>query len=266
MANTVKTRETKERPLSPQMLAFAEAWIEHGVGLTAYRQAYPRSKINDGGASGEAARLLADPRVIKRVQELRLPATQMAQMNAAEWLEWNIDIATADVNELIQSRRICCRYCHGEGHRYQWKDMAEFGEAVASAIEREKIRARSDKAGDGQPIPLPESDGGFGFRFNAVPDPDCPQCLGEGEEDIFLADTRFLSRKAKRLYAGVERTRNGVKVLTRSQDAALVNIGKYLGVLVERTKHEGAIGIAAAPLQLSPEQAAEIARALQDKI
>lgn len=266
MANEVKARETKERPLTPQMIAFAEAWVEHGVGMTAYRQAYPKSKINDSGASTEASRLLADPRVISKIQELRKPATQLAQMSAAEWLEWNIDIATADVNELVQARRLCCRYCHGIGHRFQWKDLAEYGRAVADAVEQEKRRSAADKTDEGSPIPLPEADGGYGYRFNALPVAGCPECLGEGQEDFFLVDTRFLSRKAKRLYAGVERTKHGVKVVTRNQDAAMANIGKFLGVLVDRTRHEGALGIAAAPLSLSPEQAAAIAEQLMGKI
>ena len=57
-------------------------------------------------------------------------------------------IATADVNELVQYRRNCCRFCYGEDHRYQWTD---------SEFERATLEAKN------RGWPQPEAPGGNGF-------------------------------------------------------------------------------------------------------
>ncbi|WP_239379212.1 terminase small subunit, partial [Pseudomonas aeruginosa] len=54
------------------------------------------------------------------------------------------EIATADPNELVQYRRLCCRHCWGVGHAYQWTE-AEF----------ERAQAEADDDG-------PDCSGGFG--------------------------------------------------------------------------------------------------------
>lgn len=261
MANEVKIRQTKERPITSQMIAFAEAWVEHGVGMTAYRQAYPKSKINDGGASGEASRLLADPRVIKRIQELRKPAADKATMNAAQWLEHEIAIGYADPTELVKYRVLNCRHCNGIDHAYQWRNLTEYLGAVQKAQEADAARN-----GKGEPIPIPTAEGGYGYRSNLPVRPDCPACEGEGVREVFIEDSAHLSRQAKALLAGYKYTKYGVEVLMHDQTAARVNVGKFLGLLVDRTKHEGSLGIAAAPLSLTPEQVAEIAKRLMGEI
>ena len=48
--------------------------------------------------------------------------------------EW-LDIATADVNEIISHRRVCCRHCHGIGHAYQWRDVDEWASAWTGAMD-----------------------------------------------------------------------------------------------------------------------------------
>lgn len=61
------------------------------------------------------------------------------------------------------------------------------------------------------------------------PDPDCEDCLGEGYAVPWIADTRKLSPDARALYAGIQQTKEGVKVLMHDKIAALVNAGKIIG-------------------------------------
>jgi hypothetical protein len=81
--------------------------------------------------------------------------------------------------------------------------------------------------------------GGFGFDLNAEPHPACPECGGLGQELIYVADTRKLKGSARRLYAGVKKTKDGLQIITRDQDAALANISRYLGMLVDRKEISG---------------------------
>lgn len=61
------------------------------------------------------------------------------------------------------------------------------------------------------------------------PDPECPECMGEGNSVPWFADTRKLSAEALALFAGVKLTASGVTILQHDKMAALVNIGKILG-------------------------------------
>lgn len=61
------------------------------------------------------------------------------------------------------------------------------------------------------------------------PDPECPECMGEGNTVPWFADTRKLSPEALALFAGVKLTNSGVTILQHDKMTALVNIGKILG-------------------------------------
>lgn len=63
----------------------------------------------------------------------------------------------------------------------------------------------------------------------AEPDPECNDCMGEGNAVPWFSDTRKLSPEARALFAGVKLTKDGVTILTHDKTVALVNIGKILG-------------------------------------
>jgi phage terminase small subunit len=49
-------------------------------------------------------------------------------------------------------------------------------------------------------------------------------------------DTRKLSKTAARLYAGMKQTKEGLEVKMHSQDDALVNVGRHLGLFTDKIK------------------------------
>jgi hypothetical protein len=73
-------------------------------------------------------------------------------------------------------------------------------------------------------------------------DANCTGCRGEGLGRVFIPDTRKLTGAAKRLYAGVSVSKDGVKVLTRNQDEALTNMARHLGMFKDRIEHSGPDG------------------------
>lgn len=183
-----------------------------------------RAGCPQAGAHVTASRWLSDPKIQAAIQERQEEIAAAAGITP-EWVlrQWR-QIVEADDNELTQLRRICCRHCHGYGHQYQWTE-AEYMSAVNKAIDAGK--------------PAPDGMGGFGYDMNAEPNPDCPECGGLGQEYVHVMDTRKLTGSAKRLYAGVQRTKDGIKVLTRDKDAALANMSRYLGMLVDRKEISG---------------------------
>jgi phage terminase small subunit len=147
---------------------------------------------------------------------------QKAAITQAMVLERFWMIATANPNELIEHRRICCRYCFGIDHAYQWKTEGEF--------ERESTIAVSK----GLP-PLTE-DGGFGYDATIAPHPKCPNCHGEGLGRIHANDSRSVSPSALALYAGVKQTKDGgFEVKMHDQLTALDKVAKHLGMFSDKS-------------------------------
>lgn len=187
-------------------------------------QAYIRAGYSPEGAGPSAHALLKNPKVKDAIAE-RMEECAVAASITPEWVvgQW-AKIAQADPNAIVQVRRTCCRHCHGYGHRYQWTE-AEYSAAVDKAVDSGK--------------PAPDGMGGFGFNPNAAPHDDCPECGGRGVADVHVADTRKLTGPAKTLYAGAERTRNGIKINMRDKDAAVANLARYLGMLVDKKEFSG---------------------------
>lgn len=182
-------------------------------------QAAIRAGYAEPAAGQQAHELLKNPQIAAAVEARKEMLAEVAEIDAAWVLKQWKQIATADANELTQLRRINCRHCHGFGHQYQWTE-AEYLAAVNLAVDSGRTP--------------PDGMGGFGYDLNADPAPDCPECGGHGIEYMHVADTRKLKGAARRLYMGIQKTRDGIKVLTRDQDAALANIAKYLGMSKEQ--------------------------------
>lgn len=73
------------------------------------------------------------------------------------------------------------------------------------------------------------------------PEPDCEVCGGEGHAVPWIADTRKLSPEARALYAGIQQTKEGIKVLMHDKVAALTAAGRIIGAF-ERDNEQKAKG------------------------
>lgn len=158
----------------------------------------------------------------QRMQERQARTQITADMVLKRWWE----IATADPNELVSYRRVCCRHCFGVGHEYQWTDEQEYLRAVQLA---QKDAAEADR-----PAMLPSDEGGYGFDRTLRPHPKCPKCKGEGQGEVFVNDTRDLPITAKPLYAGVKVTKDGLEVKLQDQGKALENVARHLGMFNDK--------------------------------
>jgi hypothetical protein len=129
------------------------------------------------------------------------------------------ELANVDINEIVEYRRDNCRHCWGEDHEYQWTH-GEF----------EKAQRDADNEGK----PEPSCAGGFGFVATREPNPECPECAGEGRGKVHVHDTRRLKGAARRLYAGVHQGKDGLKALIDDRMKALDNVSRILGVYSDR--------------------------------
>lgn len=185
---------------TPKQEAFARAWAETNNQAAAYRMVYTvheRTLPNTVWAC--ASRLAAVPCVRKRADEHRQQLALETIMTVREAFAWQIDIATADPNEIAYVAKRACRHCYGIDHAYQWKTDDEYMTACVEAMDAGKIP--------------PTDEGGYGYTRGADPALDCPHCLGQGTPENVINDTRNLTGKARKLYKGID-IKNGELVVT----------------------------------------------------
>jgi phage terminase small subunit len=199
-------------------------------------QAAIRAGYSEKTAKQQACRLLTTAGIQRAVADLRAARAQRLEISADRVLQELVLVAFADPNELIELRRICCRFCHGKKFQYQ---------RTAGEMKRDKagwdIMAEEAKTA-GSPVTPFDRMGGEGYDARKAPHANCPECFGEGVPIPFPKDTRNLSESARRLYAGIKVTKDGIEIKMRDQDAALVNIAKHLGMFVNKNEHSGKDG------------------------
>ncbi len=190
-------------------------------------QAAIRAGYSPIGAPQTASRVLTNVKVQNALTALREERSKRLNLNADQVLERWSTIANADPNELIEIRRTCCRHCYGQDNKHQ-----------RTPAERERALAAWQKAkADGATDPFDEQ-GGLGYDPRKPPQASCPECFGDGLMVPFPKDTRNLSEAAKRLYAGVKVTKDGIEIKVHDQMAALQSVAKHLGMMVDKHKHE----------------------------
>jgi phage terminase small subunit len=234
--------------------------IESNNATDAYRKSHSVAKLTEEQIGQRAYRLKNNANVKRALEAARKKASQDAVFDVQDVLREWADIFTADVNELMSYQRRCCRHCYGIGHAYQWTDANEYAAAVAKVIDENRTAGKRGQKD------LPELSGGVGFDFTLRPHLECTNCRGEGHGMVVCHDTTMLSGKARKLYAGVQQTQHGIKILTRDQDAALANFAKALGIFTDKlevTGKDGApIEAVNIPLPTDPVEAAKIYQAI----
>lgn len=196
--------------------------VDHN-GTHAYLRCKPTVKKSTAGV--EACRLLSKPKVQAELERLEAEIAERTNISADKAVREAWAIATADARELMEYRIGCCRHCWGFQFRYQRTD-AQF-EADQEAHETAKAMAgekTAAKMGEFRVL------GGGGYDLRREPNPDCPECGGEGIGREVFKDTRTISAAAASLYAGVEITKEGRKIRTHSKDAAMDKVFRHLGL------------------------------------
>ncbi|HAW0750185.1 terminase small subunit [Escherichia coli] len=189
--------------ISDQQAKFAMLVAQGKKPTEAYRLAGYEGEGNTAWVA--ASRLYRNDKVFRAISYFRNQYQKRYTADLDLLVSQLMAIVQADPNQLAQFRRVNCRYCWGGNHLYQWRDIAEFDKAAAQASR------------DGKPEP---EYGGLGFVDNAIPNPDCPKCCGEGTGQLYMADTTLLDGDARQLYAGAKLGKFGVEILLEDKAAA----------------------------------------------
>lgn len=217
--------------MKAQWLIFASELVIDWNQTRAYMVAYPDSSKEAAGSSSHE--LLKNPKIREMVYDALMRRIAETGVQANDVVHKLLGTINADPNELIEIRRDCCRHCYGENNRYQYT-MGEWD----AVLVRHQRDAWAAQAVGKIPPPDPDPRGGIGFNRRLPPNPICPECFGEGIEDYFVKDTRYLSPAARELYAGVKITKNGIEIQKHSRDKALELLGRHLAMFTDNVDHK----------------------------
>lgn len=208
-------------PANPNHARFVEFLLADPERMVAraYSKAYDCTE--DTGRS-HAWKLYRTPEVQALIKEYDQVTQQRNFLSTDHITRQLNEILDADPRELSEYIRGACRYCHGHMHRYQY---------TAGELERAVEQYKRDNAAQvAKKVPGVVADpmalffdykGGVGYNPHLDPHPGCTECFGMGEGFEFFKDTRKLSPGAAKLFAGVERTNNGLRIRMRDQGQAM---------------------------------------------
>lgn len=207
---------TTHRPLTPRQQRFVELYLISLNATASYREAYGCSSVV---ANRNGPRLLVNAGVATAISAAQVKRGERAQVTADHVFAELWSLYTADTNELVEYRRACCRHCYGDGHDYQLTQR-----------EMDKREEEWAKRKGGKPTDIFDPLGGVGFDARKAPNPECPECFGDGQGYVHFKDSRYLSPAARRLYAGVKVGKDGTEMKILDRFAALKLVGEHLGM------------------------------------
>lgn len=213
--------------MTPQETLFAAEYLKHFNAARAAREA----GYSAHSAHRQGWELLRRPEIKQAIEVGIAARLERARVDADFVLREWAAIATADVSEIVQHRRGCCRYCYGLDGKYQ-RTQAERDDAFKAFQETPQALAEEF-----------DEQGGVGYNHTLDPSPECMECFGEGEARLHVADTRDMSPGARALFAGIKQTKDGIEVKFHSKDKALEMIARHLGMLKDKLEVEGSIGL-----------------------
>lgn len=168
------------------------------------------------------------PHVLQRIRQYESAAAAATVIDYAAILDHDRQIVEGykHADEVSWREFVCCRYCYGVEHKYQWRDFEEYLRTLQTANDENTRRADVGK----REMPLPKDDGGYGFDVQAEPSLFCPRCEGRGEARDMIADTTKLQGPARAIVKGIKVTNTGTEVLLHDIDKAkerLLRAGGY---------------------------------------
>ena len=220
----------------PKLTRRQERYARAVAAGMSYSEAFRVAGLNaatSGAMSHQIQVLNKTPWVRERIAELRIAADQETVSTIAERMAWLRLIISADQEELSRVVADPCGNC--------WTD-----ETIAQAYAAHFAPTDFHH----EPPPLPDS---------KKPRPECPHCLGVGNQRVVLTPTDELSPAARALFKGASQDVNGViKIHTHDQLAAADMLNKLQSAYVTRSLNMNVNASVQPAREATPEEAMKL--------
>lgn len=182
-----------------------------------------------------ASRLLADPRIRRYRAELEAESLRRQNLDIDHFLRLRYLTATTPLTEIGEYYTPPCRHCWGTNHEHQrtFDEMEEdLRNYQQNLPDRDRPRRRTRESAPFDPR------GGDGYHHRLPINPECPACLGRGDErnKIFvLKDWDDLSPAGRTLISAVKFRKDGTLEVSTDRAAASADIAGMIKTLLEPT-------------------------------
>lgn len=227
---------TVENPTETQFDPFDQLTDKQEIFVREYvvdwnaTQAAIRAGYSKKSAGQIGERMLKNVEIQNAISLLSKDRAQRLEIDADELMRGWASVVSFDSNEISQLRRVCCPCCHGKDHQRQYTPLGLESAKRKHELDRAKILSADSENDIGE---FPDYDDEW-YDKRKPPNPDCPECFGDGIAEVFLADTRNLSPAARMVFAGVKDGRDGIEILTMSKEKAADNMARALGLFKEK--------------------------------
>lgn len=189
----------------------------------AYQAAFPEEGASHRVAYSKGHKILNSQGVKARARALRDDAA-MDVLDATRALAAHFIAVLSAPRDVVQHRRGACRYCYGDGHRYQWREH-EYLDRLDEVEHHNKTKSRGAAE-----LMLPDPQGGFGYDEALPPVEDCPACKGRGVGYTYVKDTTELTPEEEAAFEGIEVSAQGLKAKYASRSEAAAGLMKLYGL------------------------------------
>lgn len=223
--------------MTPLQSRFAQEYVVDLNATQAYHRTRAPVRFTDETASTEGYKLLRSPEVGAEVQRLMDERAMRTGITADRVLLHAWSVAMADARELTELLIGSCRHCWGLYNQYQYTET-ELELARDKHMREAKKKAQAEKQPFDPDAVVFHERGGPGYDPNKPPNPECPECWGDGVSRPVIHDTRHLSPGAAALYDGIaiKRGKEGMTVNVKTQDRSpyLMLVARHLGMLNDK--------------------------------
>lgn len=242
--------------LTPKQQRFVDEYlIDLNATQAAIRAGYSEKTAKEIGCEN-----LSKPHIAAEIEKARQKTANKLEITRERVLAEAWGILTADVNDLVEYRRRCCRHCYGIDFGFQRTVQEMSHDRAEYENEKRKAIAKDAKAADFYDDF--DEKGGIGYDGRLAPNPDCPKCWGDGIGDAFFKPTANLTPSARALYAGVKQTKDGFQMLTIDKMGAMEKLFKHLNLYEAEIKAQtnpltellGAIALRGGKLPIKPQE------------
>lgn len=211
--------------------AFCRAYIERGSWGAAYRATFDVVGVPERYLWSRAYEFAQRWDVRECLDKLFDDARKQAIISVNGLLKRLALTAMASPAGLTWITTHACRFCHGVGGAYQWRDYDEWATTAAKAFD-ETVR---DNAQAAQSVRLPTDEGGYGYTMHRAPNPECETCAGAGLRITHVKDRDQMTEAEHALFKGVKQKADGsIEVLMHDQLKAAELCGRILGAFNDK--------------------------------
>jgi phage terminase small subunit len=120
--------------MTPKQEAFVLAYLESGNASEAYRRAYSAENMKDSSVRVQAAKMLASPNIALRVEQIRKPAVDAAQMTLEQHLRDLQELRDKAKEEGKYSAAVTAEVARGKVAGFYVEKVEQVGPLVVNVV------------------------------------------------------------------------------------------------------------------------------------